>query len=46
LSGVATRIERDLRVRALDELGSRRDCGETTEYQAHRDEVTPLAGWL
>lgn len=22
------------------------DFGETTEYQAHRDEVTPLAGWL
>jgi FKBP-type peptidyl-prolyl cis-trans isomerase 2 len=22
------------------------DLGETTEYQAHRDDVTPLAGWL
>jgi hypothetical protein len=22
------------------------DLGETAEYQAHRDEVTPLAGWL
>jgi hypothetical protein len=22
------------------------DLGETVEYQAHRDEVTPLAGWL
>ena len=22
------------------------DFGETAEYQAHRDEVTPLAGWL
>jgi hypothetical protein len=22
------------------------DFGETEEYQAHRDDVTPLAGWL
>jgi hypothetical protein len=22
------------------------DFGETTEYTAHRDDVTPLAGWL
>ena len=22
------------------------DFGETAEYQAHRDDVTPLAGWL
>jgi hypothetical protein len=22
------------------------DQGETAEYQAHRDDVTPLAGWL
>ena len=22
------------------------DFAETTEYQAHRDDVTPLAGWL
>jgi hypothetical protein len=22
------------------------DLAETAEYQAHRDEVTPLAGWL
>lgn len=22
------------------------DLGETEEYQAHRDDVTPLAGWL
>jgi hypothetical protein len=22
------------------------DLGEIAEYQAHRDEVTPLAGWL
>jgi hypothetical protein len=22
------------------------DFGETVEYQAHRDDVTPLAGWL
>jgi hypothetical protein len=22
------------------------DLGETVEYHAHRDDVTPLAGWL
>ncbi len=22
------------------------DLGETTEYEAHRGDVTPLAGWL
>jgi hypothetical protein len=22
------------------------DLGETAEYQAHRDDVTPLAGWM
>jgi hypothetical protein len=22
------------------------DLGETVEYNAHRDDVTPLAGWL
>lgn len=22
------------------------DLGETAEYHAHRDDVTPLAGWL
>jgi hypothetical protein len=22
------------------------DLGETSEYEAHRDDVTPLAGWL
>jgi hypothetical protein len=22
------------------------DFGETAEYEAHRDDVTPLAGWL
>ncbi len=22
------------------------DFGETTEYHAHRDDVTPLAGWF
>jgi hypothetical protein len=22
------------------------DLRETTEYEAHRDDVTPLAGWL
>ena len=22
------------------------DLGDTAEYEAHRDDVTPLAGWL
>jgi hypothetical protein len=40
--GVVTRVEGDyICVRWINS-----DLGETTEYQAHRDEVTPLAGWL
>jgi len=40
--GVVTRVEGDyVFVRWLSS-----DFGETAEYQAHRDEVMPLAGWL
>ena len=40
--GVVTRIEGDyVFVRWI-----KSDFGETAEYQARRDEVTPLAGWL
>ena len=40
--GVVTRIEGDyVYVRWTNS-----DLGEIAEYQAHRDEVTPLAGWL
>jgi hypothetical protein len=40
--GVVTRVEGDyVFVRWISS-----DLGETAEYQAHRDEVTPLAGWL
>lgn len=40
--GVVTRIEGEyVYVRWTNS-----DLGETAEYQAHRDEVTPLAGWL
>ena len=40
--GVVTRVEGDyVFVRWLAS-----DLGETVEYQAHRDDVTPLAGWL
>jgi FKBP-type peptidyl-prolyl cis-trans isomerase 2 len=40
--GVVTRIEGDyVFVRWMSS-----DLGETAEYQAHRDDVTPLAGWL
>jgi FKBP-type peptidyl-prolyl cis-trans isomerase 2 len=40
--GVVTRVEGDyVYVRWTNS-----DLGETAEYQAHRDEVTPLAGWL
>jgi hypothetical protein len=40
--GVVTRVEGDYAfVRWTNS-----DLGETVEYQAHRDEVTPLAGWL
>jgi hypothetical protein len=40
--GVVTRIEGHyVFVRWINS-----DFGETAEYQAHRDDVTPLAGWL
>jgi len=40
--GVVTRVEGDyVFVRWINS-----DFGETAEYQAHRDDVTPLAGWL
>jgi len=40
--GVVTRIEGDY----VFVRWTSSDFGETAEYQAHRDEVTPLAGWL
>lgn len=40
--GVVTRVEGNyVFVRWMNS-----DFGETAEYQAHRDDVTPLAGWL
>jgi FKBP-type peptidyl-prolyl cis-trans isomerase 2 len=40
--GVVTRVEGDyVFVRWINS-----DFGETAEYEAHRDDVTPLAGWL
>ena len=40
--GVVTRIDGDyVFVRWINS-----DFGETVEYQARRDDVTPLAGWL
>ena len=39
---VVTRIEGDY----VFVRWTNSDLGETAEYQAHRDEVTPLAGWL
>ena len=40
--GVVTRIEGHyVFIRRINS-----DFGETAEYQAHRDDVTPLAGWL
>jgi FKBP-type peptidyl-prolyl cis-trans isomerase 2 len=40
--GVVTRIEGDY----VFVRWTSSDLGETAEYQAHRDDVTPLAGWL
>ena len=40
--GVVTRVEGDY----VFVRWTNSDLGETAEYQAHRDEVTPLAGWL
>jgi FKBP-type peptidyl-prolyl cis-trans isomerase 2 len=40
--GVVTRIEGDY----VFVRWTSSDLGETAEYQSHRDDVTPLAGWL
>lgn len=40
--GVVTRVEGDY----IFVRWTNSDLGETEEYQAHRDDVTPLAGWL
>lgn len=40
--GVVTRIEGEY----IFVRWTSSDLGETAEYQAHRDDVTPLAGWL
>jgi len=40
--GVVTRLEGDY----VFVRWTSSDLGETAEYQTHRDEVTPLAGWL
>ena len=40
--GVVTRVEGDY----VFVRWTNSDLGEIAEYQAHRDEVMPLAGWL
>jgi len=40
--GVVTRVEGEY----VFVRWTSSDLGETAEYQARRDEVTPLAGWL
>jgi hypothetical protein len=40
--GVATRVEGEY----VFVRWTNSELGETAEYQAHRDDVTPLAGWL
>jgi FKBP-type peptidyl-prolyl cis-trans isomerase 2 len=40
--GVVTRVEGDY----VFVRWTNSDLGETAEYQAHRDDVTLLAGWL
>ena len=40
--GVVTRVTGDY----VGIRWTNSDFGETAEYQAHRDDVTPLAGWL
>jgi FKBP-type peptidyl-prolyl cis-trans isomerase 2 len=40
--GVVTRIEGDY----VFVRWTNSNLGDTAEYQAHRDDVTPLAGWL
>jgi hypothetical protein len=40
--GVVTRLEGEYVIVRW----TNSDLGETAEYPAHRDDVTPLAGWL
>jgi len=40
--GVVTRVEGDY----VFVRWTSSDLGETAEYQVHRDDVTPLAGWF
>lgn len=40
--GVVTRVEGDY----VFVRWTNSDLAETGEYQAHRDDLTPLAGWL
>jgi hypothetical protein len=40
--GVVTRLRGDYVILRW----TNSDLGETAEYEAHRDDVTPLAGWL
>lgn len=40
--GVVTRVTGDY----VSVRWTQSDLAETEEYQAHRDDVTPLAGWL
>jgi hypothetical protein len=40
--GVVTRIEGEY----VTVRWTNSDLGETAEYQTHRDDVTPLAGWF
>ena len=42
LIGVVIRLEGDYVIVRW----TNSDFGETAEYTAHRDDVTPLAGWL
>ncbi len=42
LIGVVTRINGDY----VGVRWTNSDLGETAEYEAHRRDVTPLAGWL
>jgi hypothetical protein len=42
LIGVVTRLNGDY----VGVRWTNSDLGETVEYEAHRDDVAPLAGWL
>jgi hypothetical protein len=42
LIGVVTRLRGDY----VTVRWTNSDLGETAEYETHRDDVTPLAGWL